>query len=49
MEIVILILVIAGALSIIVSGFWVAIALIKAISVPTVRRPDLSGTGKQEK
>jgi hypothetical protein len=47
MELIILILVVAGALSIIVSGVWVAIALIRAISVPPVRHPDLSGPGKQ--
>jgi len=49
MEVIILILVVTGALSIIVSGVWVAIALIRAISVPPVRHPDLSGPGKQEK
>jgi hypothetical protein len=37
MEIIIMIAIIAGALSIIVSGVWVAIALVRAISVPRVR------------
>jgi len=37
MEVVILILVIAGALSIVVSGVWVAIALISAISAPRIK------------
>ena len=37
MEIVVMIVVIAGALSVIISGVLVAIALIRAISVPPVR------------
>ena len=37
MELIILILVVAGALSIIVSGIWVAIALISAISAPRAK------------
>lgn len=36
MEIVLLIFVVAGALSIFISGIWVAIALIRAISAPRV-------------
>ena len=36
MELVIFIVVIVGALSIIVSGVWVAIALIRAVSAPRV-------------
>lgn len=38
MKIVIMIAVITGALSIIVSGIWVAIALIIALSKPSIRR-----------
>jgi hypothetical protein len=37
MEIVIMIVIIAGALSVIISGVWVAIALIIAISAPRAR------------
>jgi len=36
MEVVLLIFVVAGALSIFISGIWVAIALIRAISAPRV-------------
>jgi hypothetical protein len=36
MEVVLLIFVVAGALSIFISGIWVAIALIIALSAPQV-------------
>lgn len=39
MAVVLLIVVVIGALSIIVSGIWVAIALIRALSTPPVK-PD---------
>ena len=49
MEVVILVLVVIGALFAIVSGVWVAIALISAISVKPQRLPPQDGAGEQNK